>query len=57
MGHLAEYAAETPKTRKRLNHIGETYNDEEESEPEEIRQITQINRMLPDKMTTTKSRK
>ena len=28
---------------------GENYNDEEESEPEELQQITQINQILPDK--------
>ena len=36
--------------RKRVNYIEETYeNEEEESEPEEIRQITQTKRILPNK--------
>ena len=35
---------------KRVNYIEETYDkEEEESEPEKIRQITQINRILPNK--------
>ena len=47
---MQEYAAVTPKTQEEINHIGETYNDEEkEGEPEKFRQITQINRLLPDK--------
>ena len=55
MGHFARVChSNTDNTRKRINHIeeiGEAYNDEEEqSEPEEIRQITQISRRFPDKI-------
>ena len=32
-----------------MNYLEGTYSEEEESEPEEIQQITQINRVLPDK--------
>ena len=40
----------TNNTRKqRFNYLEETHSKEEESEPEEIQQITQINRVLPDK--------
>ena len=52
LGHFARVCrSNTETTRKRVNYIEETYDNEEkeESEPEEIRQITQINRILPDK--------
>ena len=51
IGHFARVChSNTENARKRMNHIGETYNDEEEeSETEDIQQITQINRILPDK--------
>ena len=49
MGHKKEYAVATLKTQEKMNHIRETYNYEEESEPEKIRHVTQINRKLPDK--------
>ena len=47
---LQEYAAAKPNTRENVNYTEEIYgNEEAESEPEEIRQITQINRIQPDK--------
>ena len=51
MGHFAKvYRSKTNKnTRKKINYLEETYTEEEESEPEELQQITQINRVLPDK--------
>ena len=51
MGHFARVCrSKTNNTRKqRINYLEETYSEEEESEPEEIQQITQINRVLPDK--------
>ena len=50
MGHFARVCrSNTENARKRINHIEETYNDEEQSEPEKIQQITRINRILPDK--------
>ena len=51
MGHFARVCrSKTNNTRKqRCNYLEETYSEEEESEPEEIQQITQINRVLPDK--------
>ena len=51
MGHFARVCrSKTNKnTRKqKINYLEETYTEEEESEPEEIQQITQINRVLPD---------
>ena len=50
MGHFARVCrSKTDNTRKqKLNYLEETYNEEEESEPGEIQQITQINRVLPD---------
>ena len=43
---MQEYPAAKPKTQKRVNYTEEIYGtEEEESEPEEIRQITQINRI------------
>ena len=36
------------KRKQEINYLEETYTEEEESEPEEIQQITQINRVLPD---------
>ena len=51
MGHFARVCrSKTNNTRKqRIKYLEETYSEEEESEPEEIQQITQINRVLPDK--------
>ena len=51
MGHFARVCcSKTINTRKqRINYLKETYSEEEESEPEKIQQITQINRVLPDK--------
>ena len=50
MGHFARVCrSKTNKTKQRINYLEETYSEEEESEPEEIQQITQINRVLPDK--------
>ena len=47
---LHEYAAAKPKnTGKRINYLEETYDGEEETEPEDIQRITQISRILPDK--------
>ena len=41
--------SKTDSTRKqKINYVKETYNEEEESEPEEIQPMTQINRVLPD---------
>ena len=36
------------KRKQEINYLEETYTEEEESEPEEIQQITQTNRVLPD---------
>ena len=36
------------KRKQEINYLEETYTEEEESEPEQIQQITQINRVLPD---------
>ena len=49
MEHLARVCRnKTDITRKlKINYLEETYNEEEQSEPEEIQQITQINRVLP----------
>ena len=51
MGHFARVCcSKTNSTRKqKTNYLEETYSEEEESEPEEIQQITQINRVLQDK--------
>ena len=50
MGHFARVCrSKNNNTRKqKINYLEETYNEEDESEPEEIQQITQINRVLPD---------
>ena len=50
MGHFARVCrSKNNSTRKqKINYLEETYNEEEESEPEEVQQITQINRVLPD---------
>ena len=51
MGHFARVCrSKTNKnTRKqKINYLEETYTEEEKSESEEIQQITQINRVLPD---------
>ena len=49
-GHSARVCrSKTDNTRKqKINYLEETYNGEEESEPEELQQITQINSVLPD---------
>ena len=51
MGHLAKVCRSKTKnlSKQRKNYIEETYDDEEESELEEIQQITRIKRVLPDK--------
>ena len=42
--------SKTDNARKqRVNYLEATHSEEEKSEPEEIQQITQINRILPDK--------
>ena len=47
MGHFARVCRS--KQNRRINYLEETSSEEEEeSEPEEIRQITQINKILPD---------
>ena len=47
---LQEYAAAKPKKQKRVHYTEAIYgNEEEESEPAEIRQITHINRIEPNK--------
>ena len=50
MEHFARVCrSKTDSTRKqKIKYLEETYNGEEESEPEELQQITQINRVLPD---------
>ena len=51
MGHFARVCRSKTNTNKRkqeINYLEETYTEEEESEPEELQQITQINRVLPD---------
>ena len=52
MGHFARVCRSIiNNTRKqRIIYLEETYSEEEESEQEEIQQITQINRVLPDKI-------
>ena len=51
LGHFARVCrSKTDHTGKRVTYTEEIYgNEEEESEPEEIRQITQINRIQPNK--------
>ena len=51
MGHFAKVCrSKTNKTKQqRINYFEETYSEKEESEPEEIQKITQINRVLPHK--------
>ena len=51
MGHFARVCRSKTNTntrKQKINYLEETYTEEEESEPEEIQQITQINRVLPD---------
>ena len=51
MGHFARVCRSKTNNNKRkqeINYLEETYTEEEESEPEETQQITQINRVLPD---------
>ena len=51
MGHFARVCRSETNNNKRkqeINYLEETYTEEEKSEPEEIQQITQINRVLPD---------
>ena len=50
MGHFARiWRSKTGSTRKqKINYLKETYDEEEQSEPEEIQQITQINNVLRD---------
>ena len=51
IGHFARVCrSKTDNTRKqRVNYLGTTRSEEEESEPEEIQQIALINKILPDK--------
>ena len=51
MGHFERVCrSKTNNTRKqRIKYLEETYSEDEETEPEEIQQITQVNRVLPDK--------
>ena len=48
-GHFARVCrSKTDSTRKqKTNHLEKTYNEEEENEPDEKQEITQINRVLP----------
>ena len=50
MGHFARVcrSKQNRNDQRRINYLEETSSEEEESEPEEIRQITQINKILPD---------
>ena len=51
MGHFARVCRSKTNNNKRkqeINYLEEPYTEEEESEPEETQQITQINRVLPD---------
>ena len=52
MGHFARVcrSKQNKNDQRRINYLEETSSEEEEeeSEPEEIRQITQINKILPD---------
>ena len=51
MGHFARVcrSKQNRNNQRRTNYLEETSSEEEEeSEPEEIRQITQINKILPD---------
>ena len=51
VGHFARVCrSKTDNNRKqRINYLDAAHIEEEESEPEEIQQITQINKKLPDK--------
>ena len=51
IGHFARVCrSKTDNTRKqRVNYLEATHSEEEESEPEEIQQITQINGIIPEK--------
>ena len=35
--------------KQRINYLDAAHSEEEESEPEEVQQVTQINKILPDK--------
>ena len=50
MGHFARVcrSKQNRNDQRRINYLEETSSEEEDSEPEEIRQITQINKILPD---------
>ena len=50
MGHFARKCRrkQNKNDQRRINYLEETSSEEEESEPEEIRQITQINKILSD---------
>ena len=51
MGHFARVCRSKINNNKRkqeINYLEETYTEGEESEPEKIQQITQINRVLRD---------
>ena len=48
MGHFARVCRSKTDSTRKINYLEETYNKEEESEPEEIQQITQINRVQLD---------
>ena len=50
MGHFARVCrSRTENTRKqRINYLKITYDKEDEREQEEVQQITQINRLLPE---------
>ena len=50
MGHFARVcrSKQNRNDQRRINYLEETSSEEEESEPEKIRQITQINKILPD---------
>ena len=51
VGHFARVCrSKTDNTRKQtVNYLEAAHSEEDESEPEDIQQITQINKILPDK--------
>ena len=50
MGHFARVcrSKQNKNDQRRINYVEDASSEEEESEPEEIRRITQINQILPD---------
>ena len=55
MGHFAWVcrSKQNNNDQRRINYVEDASSNEKKSEPEEIRQKTQINKILPTTMTTT----